>query len=132
MAPTGEVFRELGISEQSYYRWRKEYGGMQVSQARKLKDLERENARLKKLVAEQASARRHGCGRHLLQHPDTARFQRPANGLTWRRFRDSEARVRSHQQRILGKAEMPRSEGSLPVNSNPKSLSAKASSFASL
>jgi transposase-like protein len=51
---TGEVCRELGISEQSYYRWRKEYGGMQVSQARKLKDLERENARLKKLVAEQA------------------------------------------------------------------------------
>lgn len=51
---TGEVCRELGISEQSYYRWRKEYGGMQVSQARKVKDLERENARLKKLVAEQA------------------------------------------------------------------------------
>jgi transposase-like protein len=51
---TGEVCRELGISEQSYYRWRKEYGGMQVSQAKKLKDLERENVRLKKLVAEQA------------------------------------------------------------------------------
>jgi transposase-like protein len=51
---TGEVCRELGISEQSYYRWRKEYGGMQVSQAKKLKDLERENIRLKKLVAEQA------------------------------------------------------------------------------
>ena len=50
----GEVCRALGISEQSYYRWRKEYGGMQVSQAKKLKDLERENARLKKLVAEQA------------------------------------------------------------------------------
>ena len=50
----GEVCRELGISEQSYYRWRKEYGGMQVSQAKKLKDLERENARLKKLVANQA------------------------------------------------------------------------------
>ncbi len=50
----GEVCRELGISEQSYYRWRKEYGGMQVSQAKKLKDLERENARLKKLVADQA------------------------------------------------------------------------------
>ncbi len=49
-----EVCRELGISEQSYYRWRKEYGGMQVSQAKKLKDLERENARLKKLVADQA------------------------------------------------------------------------------
>ncbi len=41
----GEVCRELAISEQSYYRWRKEYGGMQVSQAKKLKDLERENAR---------------------------------------------------------------------------------------
>ena len=51
---TGAVCRELGISEQSYYRWRKEYGGMQVSQAKKLKDLERENVRLKKLVAEQA------------------------------------------------------------------------------
>jgi transposase-like protein len=51
---TGKVCRELGISEQSYYRWRKEYGGMQASQARKLKDLARENARLKKLVAEQA------------------------------------------------------------------------------
>jgi putative transposase len=50
----GEVCRELGISEQSYYRWRKEYGGMQVSQAKKLKDLERENAQLKKLVADQA------------------------------------------------------------------------------
>jgi len=43
----GEMCRELGISEQSCYRWRKEYGGMEVSQAKKLKDLERENARLK-------------------------------------------------------------------------------------
>ncbi len=50
----GEVCRELRISEQSYYRWRKEYGGMQVSQAKKLKDLERENTRLKRLVADQA------------------------------------------------------------------------------
>ena len=50
----GEVCRELAISEQSYYRWRKEYGGMQVSQAKKLKDLECENARLKRLVADQA------------------------------------------------------------------------------
>ncbi len=50
----GEVCRELAISEQSYYRWRKEYGGMQVSQAKKLKELERENARLKRLVADQA------------------------------------------------------------------------------
>ena len=51
---TPEVCRALGISEQSYYRWRKEYGGMQVSQAKRLKDLEHENARLKKLVADQA------------------------------------------------------------------------------
>lgn len=50
----GEVCRELAISEQSYYRWRKEYGGMQVSQAKKLKDLERQNARFKRLVADQA------------------------------------------------------------------------------
>jgi len=50
----GEVSRELGISEQTYYRWRKAYGGMQVSQAKRLKELERENARLKTLVAEQA------------------------------------------------------------------------------
>ena len=53
-ATTAEVCRALSISEQTYYRWRKEYGGMQVSQAKKLKDLERENARLKKLVADQA------------------------------------------------------------------------------
>ena len=49
-----QVCRELGITDQTYYRWRKEYGGMKVSQARRLKELERENARLKKLVAEQA------------------------------------------------------------------------------
>ena len=48
------VCRKLGVTEQTYYRWRKEYGGMQVSQAKKLKDLERENARLKRLVADQA------------------------------------------------------------------------------
>lgn len=47
-----QACREIGITEQTYYRWRKEYGGMQVSQARRLKDLEKENARLKKAVAE--------------------------------------------------------------------------------
>ncbi len=46
------VVRKLGISEQTYYRWRKEYGGMKVEQARRLKELEAENARLKKLVAD--------------------------------------------------------------------------------
>jgi putative transposase len=49
-----EAVRQLGISEQTYYRWRKEYGGMDKSQARRLKDLERENTRLKKLVADLA------------------------------------------------------------------------------
>ena len=47
-----EMVRELGITEQTYYRWRREYGGMKVSQARRLKELERENARLKRAVAE--------------------------------------------------------------------------------
>ena len=49
-----EVVRHLGITEQTYYRWRKEYGGMDVCQARRLKELEKENQRLKKLVADQA------------------------------------------------------------------------------
>ncbi len=44
--------KEAGISEQSYYRWRKEYGGLAVEQAKRLKDLERENARLSRLVAD--------------------------------------------------------------------------------
>jgi hypothetical protein len=44
--------KEGEISEQSYYRWRKEYGGLQVDQARRMKDLERENARLRRLVAD--------------------------------------------------------------------------------
>ena len=46
------VSRELGITEQTYYRWRKEYGGMKVSQARRLKELEQENTRLKRAVAD--------------------------------------------------------------------------------
>lgn len=44
--------REAGITEQTFYRWRKEYGGLQVDQARRLKELEQENAKLKRLVAE--------------------------------------------------------------------------------
>ena len=47
-----QASRALGVTEQTYYRWRKQYGGMQVSQAKRLKELERENARLKKLVAD--------------------------------------------------------------------------------
>ena len=48
----GEICRELGVSEASFYRWRSEYGGLKVDQARRLKDLARENARLKRAVAE--------------------------------------------------------------------------------
>jgi transposase-like protein len=44
--------REAGISEQSFYRWRKEYGGLQVEQAKRMKGLEKENSRLKRLVAD--------------------------------------------------------------------------------
>ena len=46
------ISRELGITEQTYYRWRREYGRMKVSQARRLKELERENGRLKRAVAD--------------------------------------------------------------------------------
>jgi len=49
-----EVARKLGITEQTYYRWRKEYGGLRVDEAKRLKMLEKENARLKRFVAVQA------------------------------------------------------------------------------
>jgi putative transposase len=48
----GQVCRKLGVSEQTYYRWRKEYGGMRVDQAKRLKEVEQENVRLRKLVAD--------------------------------------------------------------------------------
>lgn len=48
----GEAVRQIGVSEQTYYRWRKKYGGMNISEARKYRELEKENARLKKLVAD--------------------------------------------------------------------------------
>ena len=47
-----EICREIGITENTYYRWRKEYGGMGLDQARRLKELERENSRLKRAVAD--------------------------------------------------------------------------------
>ena len=48
----GEICREIGIAEQTYYRWRKEYGGMKILQVKRLKELEKENSHLKKAVAE--------------------------------------------------------------------------------
>ena len=50
----GVVVRRLGVSEPTYYRWRREYGGLRIDQAKRLKELERENSRLKRLVADQA------------------------------------------------------------------------------
>ncbi len=49
-----QVCRQLSVTAQTYYRWRKEYGGMRVDQAKRLKDLEKENTQLKKIVADQA------------------------------------------------------------------------------
>jgi putative transposase len=47
-----QVVRQLGVSEQTYYRWRKEYGGLDRSQAQRLKELERENTRLRRIVSD--------------------------------------------------------------------------------
>jgi putative transposase len=47
-----QVCKDLAVTEQTYYRWRKEYGGLKLDQARRLKDLEKENARLKRLLAD--------------------------------------------------------------------------------
>ena len=47
-----QAAREVGICEQTYYRWRKEFGGLKLDQAKRLRDLEKENSRLKRLVAE--------------------------------------------------------------------------------
>jgi len=51
---TGEVARELGVSEATYHRWRNQYGGMKADDVKRLKELERENVRLKRIVANQA------------------------------------------------------------------------------
>ena len=48
----GEASKKIGVTEQTYYRWRREYGGMRIDQARRLKELEKENSRLKRLVAD--------------------------------------------------------------------------------
>ncbi len=50
--PLAKVVRSLGITEQTYYRWRKEYGGLRTDQAKRFKELEKENVQLKKVVAD--------------------------------------------------------------------------------
>jgi putative transposase len=52
--PVPEILREHGVSQQTYYRWKSKYGGLEVSEAHRLKELEEENRRLKRLVADQA------------------------------------------------------------------------------
>ena len=51
-APVERICKQLGITSQTYYRWRKEYGGIRIDQAKRLKALEKENSRLKKIVAD--------------------------------------------------------------------------------
>ena len=48
----GQVSKQIGVTEQTYYRWRKEYGGLRMDQVKRLKALEKENTRLKKLIAD--------------------------------------------------------------------------------
>ena len=50
--PVGQVCRVLGVSEQSYYRWRREYGGLKIDQAKRLKDLSKENVRLRRAISD--------------------------------------------------------------------------------
>jgi len=51
-ATIGKASKRIGVTEQTYYRWRREYGGLRVDQARRLRELEKENSRLKKLVTD--------------------------------------------------------------------------------
>ena len=50
--PVSEAVRQIGVTIQTYYRWRKEYGGLQVNQAKRLKDMEKENVRLRKAISD--------------------------------------------------------------------------------
>ena len=81
-----------GVSEQTYYRWRREYGGLKVDQAKRLKELERENARLKRVVADQALDNADpagGCRGKLLS---PARRRR-GRSMCWKKFEVSERRA---------------------------------------
>jgi len=50
--PAALACKDAGVSQQNYYRWRKEYGGLEIDQAKRMKELERENSRLKRLIAD--------------------------------------------------------------------------------
>jgi len=78
-----EASRKIGVTEQTYYRWRKEYGGLRIEQAKRLKSLERENARLKKLVADLS------LDKAILKEAETSKpvqetqNHHPGSGETW-------------------------------------------------
>ena len=111
--------KEAGISEQSYYRWRKEYGGVAVEQAKRLKDLERENARLRRLVA--GAGRRDGALQeaHGLQRPDRSpdpRLSQLEVVVTGERAAvDREGLRQAARHRPVAGNERRQSEGSLPI-----------------
>ena len=71
----GQASRKIGITEQTYYRWRREYGGIGVEQAKRLRELEKENTRLKRLVADLSL--------------DNAILKEAARGNSWARQRDA-------------------------------------------
>ena len=106
-ATVAEASRQIGVTEQTLYRWRKEYGGMRVDQARRLKDLEAENTRLKKLVADLTRRmgrhlRRPGRRHSLARSPAPPRPGRPDRGLQL-----STPRARSPRPRKPQKPGMP-------------------------
>ena len=84
---TPAMCKKLGISEQTYYRWRKEYGGLRLDQAKRLKELERENTRLKKLAAgrvenlPEAAQTRAVVAHRRVVHSSTARLSPPRVGV---------------------------------------------------
>ena len=109
---TPQVCKKLGVSEQTYYRWRKEYGGLRLDQAKRLKALEQENTQLKKLVADQALDNMRG-GPHPLD-----RF---SSQLRWNPVHDSSGFVcwlsssPSVSVRLLRRPVIERRVGPAPV-----------------
>src|SRR5579859_7306561 len=91
---TPEACREAGISQQSYYRWRKEYGGLEIDQAKRMKDLERENVRLNRLVADLSLEMR---GRRKSSPPRS-----PIRGQRWGKLARRSASSRRNDAGIEG------------------------------
>ncbi len=111
-APTkAEVCRKYGISEWTYYRWKKQYQGLEVSQLRRLKQLESENARLKKLVADQALAnealkealeKRGSCEREAADRVRAGGWRDPrANGVQGRGDKPHDVPVQRARRRAV-------------------------------